>query len=112
MEIETKNTYLDTFNQHGLTVSRMISGSKSTYRRLNPDNVVMFNANIFTEEDDKIWFGDLDITLDSDKLKSISKEIGKKLYVLNEHLGRWSSTKIDLMGAYFIVDGDELIKNY
>lgn len=112
MEIETKDTYFGLFGDKNLGLGRMISWSKSTYRKMNPDNIVIFNANIFTEEDGKIWFGDLDVTLDADTLKSLSKQMGKKLYILSEHMGRWSNSDVDLGKSYFIVDGDELIKNY
>lgn len=47
-------------------------------------NIIVFNANILTKENGKIWHGDLDITKDEEKLNSIAKLIGKKLYVLYE----------------------------
>lgn len=85
--------YDDIFRKNGLHVSRMISFSKSFYREEYPDNEVYFNANVFTLEDGKIWYGDLDLTLDTEKLKDVSKEIGKKLYVLYEMDGRFENEK-------------------
>ena len=68
----------------GFSVGRMISFSKSSYMKLNPDNKVVFNANIVTEEHGKIWHGDLDLTRDCELLIAISEEIGIELYVLRE----------------------------
>lgn len=55
---------------------RMISCSKSIYRADNPRNVVVFNANIATSKDGKLWFGDLDLTLDHKLLCFLAKKIG------------------------------------
>jgi len=68
---------------------RMITGSKTLYDSRNPDHIIVFNANVFADGLGKIWFGDLDITLDSQKLYFASKEIGVNLYVLREHDGRF-----------------------
>lgn len=57
-------------------MGRMIGGSKSIYRYDNPDNLIIFNANIATEKDGKIWYGDLDLTLDHEKLKELVEKIG------------------------------------
>jgi hypothetical protein len=115
------NNYDKIFNEKGLFVNRMISHSKSYYRRLFPYNKVYFNANIFIYENEvpiniehnnynfpvlieinnfskKIWFGDIDITTEGYLLKEISKKINKKIYVLTEHDGRWGNEEkqIDL----------------
>jgi len=70
--------------ENGFNPSRMISGSKSFYRQNNPDNFVVFNANIVIESKGKIWHGDLDITNDYKKLRTAAKQIGEPLYVLYE----------------------------
>ena len=44
---------------------KMISFSKSGYAQKNPDNLVVFNSNVCTDEG-KIWYGDLDVTLSYD----------------------------------------------
>jgi len=76
---------IDVFFKHKLLVGRVLSSSKSFYRKKYSNNFVVFNANIITEEDSKIWHGDLDLTLDEEVLKSIAKDIGKTLYVLREY---------------------------
>ena len=76
--------YQEVFDKYSLKIGRLISFSKSFYRHQNPKNFVIFNANILTQEDGKIWWGDLDITVDEDNLKKIAKDLGKTLYVLRE----------------------------
>ena len=86
---------IDTFVKHGLRIARMIGFSKSFYRQEHPDHVVIFNANVFTESSGKVWWGDLDLTLDGDTLSSIAKEIGESLYVLYESDGRFENENLE-----------------
>lgn len=69
---------------------RMIDASKSDYCRRHPTNVVVFNSNVCTK-DGKIWYGDIDVTLDEDKLKTLAEAIGEKVYVLYEMDGRFDN---------------------
>jgi hypothetical protein len=71
---------------------KMISSSKSFYRKNFPDHLVVFNANIFIGKI-KIWYGDIDVTLSLDKLKEISSIIGEKIYLLSEMDGRFENEK-------------------
>jgi hypothetical protein len=82
------------FNEHGFGIARMISGSKSGYRNAHPDNLVCFNANIFVLGEGKVWFGDLDITLDEGELKKVAEGLGKDLYVLREMDGRFGNEEL------------------
>jgi hypothetical protein len=72
---------------------RMISGSKSGYGRNHPDNLAVFNANLVVDMDPptKIWYGDLDLTLDLPKLLALSREIGLDVLVLWEWDGRFEN---------------------
>lgn len=94
---------------------RMISGSKSGYRRLYPDNFVVFNANLCTKKK-KIWYGDLDLTLDKNALLEIAVEMGETLYVMYEMDARFENEKkfdIERAAAIFHKDGKaEVGKNY
>jgi hypothetical protein len=72
------------FNESSLHIGRMISGSKSSYRNRHPDNLVVFNANIVTKSRGKIWHGDLDITIDYEKLKEVAEKIKEDMYILYE----------------------------
>lgn len=70
---------------------RMISGSKSGYMNAHPNNVVVFNANICTKGGVKIWYGDLDLTLDTAALLTLREEVGEDLCVLYEHDARFEN---------------------
>jgi hypothetical protein len=73
---------------------RMISGSKSGYRKVYPENVPVFNANLVIEDAGKyvkIWHGDVDLTTDAEKLLKASEKTAKKLYVLYEMDARFEN---------------------
>jgi hypothetical protein len=83
----------DLFLLEKLNFGRMLSGSKSRYMDANPDHEVYFNANVFTRQG-KLWWGDLDITIDAEKLQNIAEAMGEKLYVLREMDGRFENEGI------------------
>jgi len=88
------NIYLDFFKKYNFNPSRMISSSKSFYRGQHEYNLISFNGNIFLKEKDtfiKVWWGDIDISLEGDILKKISNDIGKTLYVVSEMEGRFGN---------------------
>jgi hypothetical protein len=88
---------------------RMISGSKSGYMTIHPGNLVVFNANICTKGGIKIWYGDLDITLDTEMLLAYRKEVGEDLYILYEMDARFDSeAKPKLERAVAIVSETEV----
>jgi hypothetical protein len=72
---------------------KMLSASKSDYRRRYPDHEVFFNACIFTEDGTQVWFGDLDLTLDNAKLQAAATAIGQELYVTPEQPYRFVGLK-------------------
>jgi hypothetical protein len=69
---------------------KMVSFSKSGYVKKNPDNLVVFNSNVCTDEG-KIWYGDLDVTLGYDSLSDLARDLGKTVYVLSETDGRFEN---------------------
>lgn len=80
-ELEENNFYL----------ARMISHSKSSYRKSYPYNKVLFNGNLCVKLENtyiKVWFGDLDLNFDSKLLKEIANKLDIELYVCYEPL-RW-----------------------
>jgi hypothetical protein len=94
---------------------RMMSASKSGYNKNYPANVAVFNSNVVTEKLGKIWFGDIDLTLDGDKLKALAETLGEKVYVLREMAARFeneNSPQLDKSVAIFekdnIIFGTEL----
>lgn len=64
----------------GLT-GKIISGSKSGYRLDHPNSLVYFNACIYDEYLTQVWFGDIDLTLDNEKLKKIASVVEQPFYV-------------------------------
>ena len=90
---------------------RMIGGSKSGYRRANPDNYPIFNANIIAETPDgmqKVWYGDLDLTTDETAINASALDSGTTLYVLREMDGRFNNeNKPDLSNYVYKTDGTE-----
>ena len=71
---------------------RLLSGSKSRYLEQYDDHIVVFNANVFVK-DGKLWFGDLDISKDGEKLQNLANDIGESVYVLREMDGRFDNEK-------------------
>jgi len=69
---------------------QMVGDSKSRYQIAHKGNLVVFNANVCTEKE-KIWYGDLDLTVSEEKLVSLSEEIGEDIYVLKEMDGRFNN---------------------
>lgn len=74
---------------------RMISGSKSGYHNRYPKHFVMFNANIFTVSQGKIWYGDIDVDIDKKNLKKLAKKLGEPIYLVQEMMGRFENENID-----------------
>jgi hypothetical protein len=80
---------------------KLISSSKSGYRQRNPDNLVVFNANVCTDEG-KIWWGDLDVTLSKENLMSLAEEIGGTIYVLFEMDGRFENEDLPKINSALV----------
>lgn len=80
----------EAFYAEDLSLGRCL-GSKSGYRWAHPDNECVFNANVFCEDAGKIWWGDLDLTLDKPKLEAVARKLRVRLYVLAELDGRFEN---------------------
>jgi len=83
------------FEKERLFTGRLISASKSGYMFEFPDNEVYFNANIFVLGEGKIWYGDVDLTIEKEKLENVASSIGKDLYVLREMDGRFDNEELE-----------------
>ena len=68
---------------------RMVGGSKTGYRNMHPDDLIIFNANVLMPGYGKVWYGDLNLTEDYLVLKDIAKSLNTTLYVLWESDGRF-----------------------
>lgn len=82
--MKTNKAILESIGPNG----KMISHSKSGYRRENPESVAVFNSNMLAEDStgnlEKIWWGDIDVTKEEDSIKSVARELGKKIWILPE----------------------------
>jgi hypothetical protein len=99
-------------------IGKMISSSKSAYRRQNPENLVVFNSNICAGNE-KIWWGDIDITLSSEDLASLSATLNSEISVLSEMNGRFENEEnplIDNFVVRYLPDGtilkSEILEGY
>lgn len=72
----------------------MISGSKSYYLNQHPDHTVFFNACVFNKDRQQIWYGDIDLTVSSDRLQQLANKIGT-IYVTRETPFRWEGLQED-----------------
>lgn len=71
---------------------RLISGSKSGYRKINPNGFPIFNSNLCTDQG-KIWHGDIDVALDKEALCELAKKLKTDLYLLYEMDARFENEK-------------------
>jgi len=67
----------------------MIGGSKSGYRNMHPDDLIIFNANVLMPGHGKVWYGDLNLTEDYLVLREIAQNLNTELYVLRESHARF-----------------------
>ncbi len=87
---------------------RMIAGSKSGYCKAYPQNVPIFNSNLavktgaFGKKAEKIWHGDLDLTEDCAKLRKLSEDLEKPLYVIREMDGRFGNEENPILDEYVV----------
>lgn len=83
---------------------RMMSGSKTGPK----GHVCVWNANICTKKKGKIWFGDLDLTTDVERIRAFAKQEGEDLYILREMDARFTTEanpRFDNAVAKFDADG-------
>ena len=88
---------------------RMISASKSMYFTSHPDNIVVFNANICTD-DGKIWYGDINLTTEGKHIAELAKHIGETIYVFREmdcQFDNETKPKLDRAVTSFTKEGTE-----
>jgi len=87
----------------------MITASKGRYNNRYPLNFTIFNSNVVTDKGVKIWHGDLDLTLDLQKLKDLSNALKIKLHVLREMDGRFDNEKEPKVDRALVsIDGDKV----
>ena len=75
------------FQEAKLYCGRMIS----PYKESPKGCTCVWNANVMTSSEGKVWYGDINITRDGEKLKQIAETLGETLYVLREMDCRFES---------------------
>ena len=69
---------------------RMIAWSKGDYQDRRPDHVVVYNSNVCLPGG-KVWWGDIDLTLDEAGLVGLAAETGETVYLLHEWDARFAT---------------------
>lgn len=62
-------------------VGNILSSCRTRYRKTHPNNLIIYNSNIFVDNV-RLWNGDIDITISNDDLIEISKLLNKSIYVV------------------------------
>ena len=90
LELDAQMTNLPTLDltevlrYFGFRSLRVITSSKSAYRKMFPSHLIVFNAQVFTRSGKVLHHGDLDLTLDAARLAAAARCICEPLYVLRE----------------------------
>ena len=83
--MNTAKNQVQALEDNGFPLSRLMCGSKSLYRKHNPNSFPIFNANILSQKTGKkVWWGDLDLNKDSEGLIKAAQESEDVFYVLKE----------------------------
>jgi hypothetical protein len=80
----------------GLRMGRMVWAEKYDLPKHLKDHKIVWNANIIVEGQ-KVWYGDIDLTQDTETLQTVANEIGKPLYVLREMDARFNTEEEPLI---------------
>jgi hypothetical protein len=84
----------------------MMSYSKTGYREARPRNFAVFNGNVFINGE-KVWYGDIDLTISGKELNKFSVLSESDIYVLYEQDGRFENEdKPKLMNAAAVYKRD------
>ena len=106
MNYTENNLSTETARLHLGYSGRMLSSSKSGYRERYPKNFVIFNSNICTESC-KIWYGDIDLTFDQEKLEILANALDERIYVLYEMDARFENEDKPLLQKAAIIFSPE-----
>ena len=79
----------------------LLSYSKSDYRDKHPDNIIVFNSNVCVGLE-KVWYGDLDITLSKNTLIEMAIKLKDVVFVLYEMDGRGRYDDEPNIGNYVV----------
>jgi hypothetical protein len=84
----------------------MISSHKQAAKTKGKEHLAVFNANIVVEGFGKVWFGDIDVTIDEEKIKKLALGFKSTVYVLREMDARFDhENSPQLQNAVYSTDG-------
>ncbi len=90
---------------------KLLSGSKSMYRDIYPDNKVYFNACLFNNNFKQIWFGDIDFEFDTKILQQLANDLKETIYATPEQPYRWDGLKKEQLNNEEIIKFESKVKN-
>lgn len=73
------------FYEEKLPYGNVLEGSKKQYKELHPDNFVIYNASLISETE-YLWYGDIDLTLDREKIQTIAKRLNINISLIKEDI--------------------------
>jgi len=84
----------------------MISSHKQAAKTKGREHLAVFNANLVVKGFGKVWFGDIDITRDEEKIKKVALGFKSIVYVLREMDARFEhENSPQLQNAAYSTDG-------
>ena len=107
---EPDEAFLELAAQLGLPLSRLVSLSKSGFIRRHPQHAVVFNATIANAAGERLWWGDVDLTVDEEALHRLAQRAGFDFFVHHEGDSRRGFvTTIDPTKAVAVFHPDDTV---
>jgi len=103
--VELSDVVVNTLGRTG----KMLSGSKGQYRYDHPNHMVYFNANLVLSDGTKLWYGDLDITVQEIDIRALAAKLSKTIHILPEMAARFEfESNPDLRQCVYHTDGEDV----
>lgn len=89
METQMSDLTFKLFTAKDLYLGRKLTYDQATYASEHRQRKPVFDVAICDLEGNAIWWGDLEMAVDTDKIQAISEEIGKYLFVIPQKFLRY-----------------------
>jgi len=87
---------------HGFIEGRLITFSKSLYRKAHPKHIVLFNACLFNTKGEEVWWADVDLTRDWKVFYETARTLNETLILTPETPYRFIGLKETLKDMQII----------
>jgi hypothetical protein len=77
------------FTAKDLYLGRKLTYDQATYEKEHRQRKPVFDVAICNLAGDAIWWGDLELSIDSEKIQNISEELGMYLFVIPQKFLRY-----------------------